>query len=132
MSTTLRESSSSKPALWRGESLHSLRGARDRVVTRTEATRATVWAASYDPFGQRPPRPWAGRFAPPGRALACVDLAAMVFATPFRRVGRNAVRFGVPPKEAIPFPGSGRVSRQAGGRIAVSAPCQCRAITSAV
>ena len=32
-----------------------------------------------------------------------------------RAGGGNAVRFLFPPKGAIPLPGSGRVSRQAGG-----------------
>jgi len=41
------------------------------------------------------------------------------------RAGETRVAFP-PPKGAIPFPGSGRVSRQAGGRIAVSAPCPGR------
>ena len=35
----------------------------------------------------------------------------------------NAVRFRVPPRGALPFPGSGCVSRQAGGRIAFPASC---------
>jgi len=49
-----------------------------------------------------------------------------IYREPSRAGGGNAVRFRVPPRGAIPFPGSGGFSPQPGGRIAVSAPCQAR------
>jgi hypothetical protein len=38
--------------------------------------------------------------------------------------GKRGLRFLIPPKGAIPVPGPGRFSQQAGGRIAFSAPCK--------
>ena len=66
--------------------------------------------------GQRPPRP--------RRALASVSPgpSAVRGTLPCGR-GKRGSRFRVQPKRASPFPGSGGASRQAGGRIAVSAPC---------
>ncbi len=54
------------------------------------------------PAGGQSPRPapappTAGASHPPGRALAFVAQGTMVFATPFRRGGGNAVRFLFPP-----------------------------------
>jgi hypothetical protein len=62
-----------------------------------------------------PPRP---RRALTFRGAGCTGPGGSV-----QRGRGNAVRFLFPPKGAIRFPGSGRVSRRAGGRIAFSAPC---------
>jgi hypothetical protein len=59
--------------------------------------------------GQRPPRPWAGHFAPPGRALACVARGETVLATPSRRGRGNAVRFLSPPEWATLVPDPGKL-----------------------
>jgi hypothetical protein len=67
---------------------------------------------------QRPPRPW--------RALACGVPGPADLRGAFPRRRGNAVRFRVPPKGAIAFPGSGRASRQAGDRIAFQHPAKPR------
>jgi hypothetical protein len=65
-----------------------------------------------------------GRFSPAGSGAGLpLVRVARVFVAAFRAGGGNAGPFGVPPGGAIPFPGSGSVSRQASGRSAVSAPC---------
>ena len=81
------------------------------------------------PAGGQSPRPApapppAGASPPPGRALASVSPgpSAVRGTLPCGR-GKRGSRFRVQPKRASPFPGSGGASRQAGGRIAVSAPC---------
>jgi len=75
--------------------------------------------------GQRPPRP---RRALPARRVGRwpvgVPGSAGLRGTVARGRGKRGSRFLIPPKGAIPFPGPGRVSRQAGGRVVVSAPCQ--------
>jgi len=81
-----------------------------------------------------PAPPTAGASRPPGRALACVALgpADLRGTVPHGR-GKRGSRFLIPPKGAIPVPGPGRFSRQAGGRIAFSAPCQggCQGVITA-
>jgi hypothetical protein len=80
------------------------------------------------PPGAQSPRPApapppAGASRPPGRALAFVGAGCTGLGGSVARGRGNAMRFLFPPGGAFPFPGSGRFSRQAGDRIAVSAPC---------
>jgi hypothetical protein len=86
------------------------------------------YAASRPAGGQNPPasaRPAPGGRFPPagsGTGLSWCGLHGSWWQR--RAGGGNAVPFGVPPGRAIPFPGSGRFSWQAGGRIVFSAPSQ--------
>ena len=73
-----------------------------------------------------PAPPSAGASRPPGRALASLGAGGTGLCGGVPRGRGKRMRFLIPPKGAIPFPGSGRFSRQAGGRIAFSAPCQKR------
>ncbi len=71
------------------------------------------------------PKPPAGPLPPPGRALSrrwCGQHRSLQKRR--AQAGERGSRFPFPPKGAIPFSGPGSVSLQAGGRIAVSAPCQ--------
>jgi hypothetical protein len=74
--------------------------------------------------GQRPPSPRRALCAHRGRALASVlPGPAGLQGTVARGRGKHGSRFLFPPKGAIPVPGPERSSRQAGSRIAFSAPC---------
>ncbi|MFN7269705.1 MAG: SDR family NAD(P)-dependent oxidoreductase [Cereibacter sp.] len=81
---------------------------------------ATAPGSSQARQGPKPP----GQ-RPPGRALACRCAGGTGLC---RKVtqgrGKRGSRFLTAPRRATPVPGSGRSSRQACGRIAVSAPCQ--------
>jgi hypothetical protein len=73
-----------------------------------------LWAKAPS---QGPPRP---RRALASVGAGCTGLGGRVV----QGRGKRGSPFLIPPEGAIPFPGSKGSSRQAGGRIAYSAPCQ--------
>jgi hypothetical protein len=96
-------------------------------ATASCATRRAIAPATGPrcPVASLWPKPPTGPLPPPGRALArrwCGRHGSLQKRR--AQAGERGSRFPFPPKGAIPFPGPGSVSRQAGGRIAVSAPCQ--------